>query len=420
MADALTIGDRTYRSRLLLGTGGFTSLDALRTALTASESELVTLALRRVEPAQRGSIVELLDEAGVDLLPNTAGCFTARDAVLTARLARDAFETDLIKLEVIGDERTLLPDAPALLDAAEQLVDDGFTVLPYTTDDPVLARRLEDVGCAAIMPLGSPIGSGMGITNPYNLDAHPRADGAAGGPRRRRRDRLRRGAGHGARLRRRPVRQRDLPREGPRRDGARDPGGRRRRPARAARRAHPPPALRGGVDPDERPSRAAPRRRGPGRVSLPTGRDVDVGPLLDAFQDGWHDPTAEAFAACCADAMHYEDPLTAEPLRGAGRLAAHVVAIRRAVPQLRIERAGPRLHEGTARRGAVPASGVQTGPARVAAGERPRDRPHRHLVVRARAMGASARVRAVFDAYALGVQVGLLPRGGGAGEPRRC
>ena len=111
----------------------------------------------------------MLDRAGVEVLPNTAGCFTARDAMLTAQLARDAFETDLIKLEVIGDDRTLLPDAVELLAAAEELVADGFVVLPYTTDDPVLARRLEDVGCAAVMPLGSPIGSGMGICNPYNL-----------------------------------------------------------------------------------------------------------------------------------------------------------------------------------------------------------------------------------------------------------
>ena len=111
----------------------------------------------------------MLDRAGVQLLPNTAGCFTARDAVLTAKLAREAFETDWVKLEVIGDEHTLLPDAPALLEAAEELVDEGFTVLPYTNDDPILARRLEDVGCAAVMPLGSPIGSGQGLLNPYNL-----------------------------------------------------------------------------------------------------------------------------------------------------------------------------------------------------------------------------------------------------------
>jgi thiazole synthase len=167
--DILTIGGRTLRSRLLLGTGGFRSLEALSAALTASGSELVTVALRRIDPAQRGSIVDVLDAAGVQLLPNTAGCFTARDAVLTAKLAREAFETDWVKLEVIGDERTLLPDAPALLEAAEELVDDGFVVLPYTNDDPILARRLEDVGCAAVMPLGSPIGSGMGLLNTYNL-----------------------------------------------------------------------------------------------------------------------------------------------------------------------------------------------------------------------------------------------------------
>jgi thiazole synthase len=130
---------------------------------------MVTVALRRVDPHAQGSLMGVLDDAGVAVLPNTAGCFTARDAVRTARLAREAFETDWIKLEVIGDERTLLPDAPELLAAAEELVAEGFVVLPYTTDDPVLARRLADVGCAAVMPLGSPIGSGQGIANPANL-----------------------------------------------------------------------------------------------------------------------------------------------------------------------------------------------------------------------------------------------------------
>jgi thiazole synthase len=167
--DALSIGGRTLQSRLLLGTGGFRSLEALAAAIEASGSELVTVALRRIDPSARGSIVDVLDRSGVQLLPNTAGCFTARDAVLTAKLAREAFETDWVKLEVVGDERTLLPDAPALLEAAEELVDEGFVVLPYTNDDPILARRLEDVGCAAVMPLGSPIGSGMGLLNPYNL-----------------------------------------------------------------------------------------------------------------------------------------------------------------------------------------------------------------------------------------------------------
>jgi thiazole synthase len=168
-ADPLRVAGETLASRLLLGTGGFRSLEAMAAAIDASGTELVTVALRRVDPDQRGSIVDVLDAAGVRLLPNTAGCYTARDAVLTARLAREAFGTTWIKLEVVGDERTLLPDAPALLEAAEELVDDGFTVLPYTNDDPILARRLEDVGCAAVMPLGSPIGSGMGLLNTYNL-----------------------------------------------------------------------------------------------------------------------------------------------------------------------------------------------------------------------------------------------------------
>ncbi len=167
--DPLVIGGRSLRSRLLLGTGGFPNLQTLAAAIEASATELVTVALRRIDPTQRGSLVDVIEAAGVDLLPNTAGCHTARDAVLTARLAREAFGTDWVKLEVIGDEDTLMPDAVELLRAAEELVDDGFVVLPYTTDDPVLARRLRDVGCVAVMPLGSPIGSGMGIRNPYNL-----------------------------------------------------------------------------------------------------------------------------------------------------------------------------------------------------------------------------------------------------------
>jgi thiazole synthase len=165
----LIIADRQFGSRLMLGTGGFRSHEALGDALAASGAEICTVALRRLDPSARGSILDVLQAASVQILPNTAGCFTARDAVITAQLAREAFETDWIKLEVIGDDRTLLPDAPELLLAAEQLVDDGFIVLPYTTEDPVLARRLEDVGCAAVMPLGSPIGSGMGIRNPYNI-----------------------------------------------------------------------------------------------------------------------------------------------------------------------------------------------------------------------------------------------------------
>jgi thiazole synthase len=169
MSGGLTIAGREFTSRLIMGTGGFRNLETMAEAVTVSGAELATLALRRVDPGARGSIVEVLESAGCELLPNTAGCYTARDAVTTAQLAREAFETDWVKLEVIGDDRTLLPDATELLDAAETLVADGFTVLPYTNDDPILARRLEDAGCAAVMPLGSPIGSGMGIRNPYNL-----------------------------------------------------------------------------------------------------------------------------------------------------------------------------------------------------------------------------------------------------------
>ena len=163
------LGGRTWGSRLIVGTGGFVSLEVMERALVASATQIVTVALRRVDPLAQGSALAVIDGLGLFALPNTAGCYTARDAVRTAHLAREAFETDWIKLEVIGDDRTLFPDAVELLDAAETLVGEGFTVLPYTNDDPILARRLEDVGCAAVMPLGSPIGSGMGIRNPYNL-----------------------------------------------------------------------------------------------------------------------------------------------------------------------------------------------------------------------------------------------------------
>ena len=163
------LGGREWGSRLIVGTGGFRSLEQMERAIAASGTEIVTVALRRVDPTARGSVIDLVDRLGLFALPNTAGCYTARDAVRTARLAREAFETDWVKLEVIGDDRTLLPDAPELLDAAETLVAEGFTVLPYTNDDPVLARRLEAAGCAAVMPLGAPIGSGAGIRNPYNV-----------------------------------------------------------------------------------------------------------------------------------------------------------------------------------------------------------------------------------------------------------
>ncbi len=168
-AESWELGGRRWSSRLIAGTGGFRSLEQMERALAASGTEIVTVALRRIDPTAKGSVIDVIERLGLFALPNTAGCFTARDAVRTARLARDAFETDWIKLEVIGDDRTLYPDAVELIDAAETLVAEGFTVLPYTNDDPILARRLEEAGCAAVMPLGSPIGSGAGIRNPYNI-----------------------------------------------------------------------------------------------------------------------------------------------------------------------------------------------------------------------------------------------------------
>jgi thiazole synthase len=168
--DPLVIAGEAFSSRLIMGTGGAPSLDVLGRALAASGTELTTVAMRRVDPAAVGSVLDLLKDRGIRVLPNTAGCFTAVEAIRVARLAREALGTAWVKLEVIADERTLLPDPLELLTAAEQLVADGFTVLPYTNDDPVLARRLEQAGCAAVMPLGSPIGSGLGIRNQHNIE----------------------------------------------------------------------------------------------------------------------------------------------------------------------------------------------------------------------------------------------------------
>ncbi|MFV0495249.1 thiazole synthase [Mycobacterium sp.] len=170
MADELTIAGRSFSSRLIMGTGGAGNLAALQDALVASGTELTTVAIRRVDTEGGTGLLDLLGRLGIAVLPNTAGCRAAAEAVLTAQLAREALNTNWVKLEVIADERTLLPDAVELVRAAEQLVDDGFVVLPYTNDDPVLARHLEDIGCAAVMPLGAPIGTGLGITNPHNIE----------------------------------------------------------------------------------------------------------------------------------------------------------------------------------------------------------------------------------------------------------
>ena len=170
MADTLKIGKYEFRSRLMVGTGKYPTNEAMKLALEASGAEVVTVAVRRVNLDRAGeSMLDHIDPERYTLLPNTAGCYTAEDAVRTALLAREALDTDFIKLEVLGDEKTLFPDNEALLVAARQLVKEGFTVLPYTNDDPIMARKLEDIGCAAVMPLAAPIGSGLGIRNPYNI-----------------------------------------------------------------------------------------------------------------------------------------------------------------------------------------------------------------------------------------------------------
>ncbi len=165
------VAGRSFASRLVMGTGGAPSLLGLEHALVASGTELTTVAMRRVQAGTEGSVWSLLERLGIAPLPNTAGCFTAREAVLTAQLAREACGTSWVKLEVVADDATLLPDPVELLRAAEQLVADDFVVLAYTNDDPITARKLEDAGCAAVMPLGAPIGSGLGVLNPRNIEA---------------------------------------------------------------------------------------------------------------------------------------------------------------------------------------------------------------------------------------------------------
>ncbi|OAG70276.1 thiazole synthase, partial [Corynebacterium ulcerans] len=170
----LTIADKEYSSHLIMGTGGASSQEILEQALVASGTELTTVAMRRYSASTSEhngeTIFQLLTRLNIDPLPNTAGCRTARDAVITARLAREALGTSWVKLEIIADEHTLLPDVMETLSACEKLVSEDFTVLVYTSDDPVAAQRLEDSGAAAIMPLGSPIGTGLGILNPHNIE----------------------------------------------------------------------------------------------------------------------------------------------------------------------------------------------------------------------------------------------------------
>ena len=169
--DSLSIGRYTFRSRLFVGTGKYPSVDVMQAAHAASGAEVVTVAIRRMHLDDRSgkTLVDYINRSKMTLLPNTAGCYTAKDAVLTAKLAREALGTDLIKVEVIGDADTLYPDTRETLTACEELVRDGFTVLPYIVDDPIACKRLEEIGCAAVMPLAAPIGSGLGVCNPYSI-----------------------------------------------------------------------------------------------------------------------------------------------------------------------------------------------------------------------------------------------------------
>ena len=169
MPETLTIAGREFRSRLIVGTGKYRSFQEMQRCHEASGADMVTVAVRRVNLDRREA--SLLDHIpkGMEILPNTAGCYTVEDAVRTCRLAREAGVGTLVKLEVIGDDRTLFPDVPATIEAARILVKEGFQVLPYVTDDPIACKRLEEIGCAAVMPLAAPIGSGLGIRNPFNL-----------------------------------------------------------------------------------------------------------------------------------------------------------------------------------------------------------------------------------------------------------
>lgn len=168
--DPLTIAEQNFASRLLIGSSSFPNNQVMLDSIEASSAQIVTVAIRRVDLGGAGeNILDLLED-NYFILPNTAGCFTAKDAILTAKLAREALETDWVKLEVIGDRDTLYPDVEQLLRAADELVDSGFKVMPYCTDDPITCRKLADLGCVAVMPLGAPIGSGMGVLNPYNIE----------------------------------------------------------------------------------------------------------------------------------------------------------------------------------------------------------------------------------------------------------
>lgn len=238
---ALQVGGYTLQNRLIMGTGGITDLEALEKALIASGTTLTTVAMRRYSPDTKTSVFSMLERLGIDILPNTAGCYTVKDTVLTAELAREALETDLIKVEVIADEHTLLPDVIETLEATEQLADRGFTPMVYTIDDPATALRLENAGAAAVMPLGAPHRDRPGHPEPAQHRAHRLPGECAGGARRRHRRGLRGRPGHGAGLRRRTGRLRGHPRTEAHRHGPGHPPRRRGGLPLPQRRTDPAP-----------------------------------------------------------------------------------------------------------------------------------------------------------------------------------
>ena len=222
--DSFALAGRHYKSRLIVGTGKYRDFAETRAAIEESGAEIVTVAVRRVNITDPGkeNLLDYIDPKKYQILPNTAGCYTVEEAVRTCRLAREAGVGDLVKLEVIGDQQTLFPDVPATLEAAKILVKDGFKVLPYITDDPVACLRLAEIGCAAVMPLAAPIGSGMGIRNPFNLRIILEQAKVPGDRGRGRRHRVRRCRSDGTRMRRAVDKLGHRQREGPGGDGACD------------------------------------------------------------------------------------------------------------------------------------------------------------------------------------------------------
>ncbi len=255
------IGKQSFKSRLIVGTGKYKDFNETRLAIEESGAEIVTVAVRRVNITDRKSenLLDFIDPKRWQILPNTAGCYTAEEAIRTCRLAREVGVGEMVKLEIIGDQKTLFPDVPATIEAARILVKEGFTVLPYVTDDPVACKRLEEIGCAAVMPLAAPIGSGLGIRNPFNIKIIIEQSKVPVIVDAGRRHRIRCRGRDGTRMRRGADEHRHRGCEGSDRDGARDEARHRGGPPRIPRGPHRPEALCNRVESDHRTYRIAAR-----------------------------------------------------------------------------------------------------------------------------------------------------------------